>query len=334
MKSSVAIHGDGIAACCCAYLLQQQGIAVSFNRRPHFNSPTLLINRSTQQLITDVFGDETTFSDLPTVQKRIVFWGSEPELATLPHYGIAISESVLLDRLWAKVKPSHLLSSGPEWSIYSTPKVPFGTQQQFGSRMATSIPVQLKETAGDTCWIESLDEGWLFLLPCAGAKGSLVAVGSSSGELLAQSRLIAQQIECEAGPGSQFLACPRIRQPLCGANWLACGSSAMGFDPVCGEGAGHAVREAILAVAALRAAIASPASFSDLLAHYSSRLLAGFLRHLTVCRQFYVSARRGNWWDAELASLDQGIGWTRQQLAQLPQPQFRLDGFSLAKVCS
>jgi len=68
---------------------------------------------------------------------------------------------------------------------------------------------------------------------------------------------------------------------------------------------------------------------SDGLAHYSSRLLAGFLRHLDTCAHFYVSARRSDWWDAEIAPLLRGIEWTRDELSRLPAPHYRLVDFNL-----
>ena len=35
-------------------------------------------------------------------------------------------------------------------------------------------------------------------------------------------------------------------QSVDGSGWLACGTAAMGFDPICGDGTGYAVREGIL----------------------------------------------------------------------------------------
>ncbi len=105
----------------------------------------------------------------------------------------------------------------------------------------------------------------------------------------------------------------------------------MGFDPLCGEGAGNAAREAILAVAIIRAARENGGS-AGMISHYSSRLLAGFLRHLQTCRQFYASAMTGDWWREELKLLDEGIRWIQERLSRLPPPAYRLVGFDLEPV--
>ena len=38
---------------------------------------------------------------------------------------------------------------------------------------------------------------------------------------------------------------------MCGPGWLSCGTAALSFDPICGDGTGHAVREGILAAAVI-----------------------------------------------------------------------------------
>ncbi len=330
MPPQVAIYGSGIAACCCARLLQRRGFHVSVDPHTPASSPTLLINPSTQKLLADVFeagGD--LFSGLPVIRKRMVLWGDQSPLA-LPHSGVVVNESALLARLWNKVRlPSIHAHAEPDFAIHSTSRHALGIQQHFGSRIAHAVPVHMKETASDACWIESLQAGWLFLLPAGEHNGSLISIGEPPSNLLAQSRLVAPQIDSLVGSAAEFPAYPRVLDPLCAPRWLACGSAAMSFDPICGEGAGNAVREAILASAVVMENLASPLHPDRVLSHYSSRLLHGFLRHLDVCRRFYFSGRRTAWWDAELASLERGIAWAESRLSALPEPQFRLVGFHL-----
>ena len=333
MLESVAVHGHGIAACCCTALLRKRGLGVSFKAPQTTSGPTLLVNTITQKLIADVFEThEDLFSNLPVIRKRIVLWGSAPTPTVLPHFGLVLSETALLQKLWPRVED--LCSSSPEsgaWSIYSTPRHTNGLQQHFGSRIATALAVQLKEANTDSCFTESVDGGWLFLIPCGGRTGSLIAVGGSPPSLLEQSRLVSQQVESVIGSGATFPAYPRVLDPLCANGWLACGSGAMGFDPICGEGAGNAVREAILASAVI-GSVANGGDPDRALAHYSTRLLSGFLRHLNVCREFYISARRSEWWDSELAQLERGIEWTRHRLSALPTPRYRLADFDLERI--
>ena len=95
--------------------------------------------------------------------------------------------------------------------------------------------------------------------------------------------------------------------------WLACGTAALAFDPLCGDGTGHAIREAILAAAVLRA-IQRGANVDELLNHYQARLVAGFKRHLSVCSEFYGSGGLGPWWQAAAESIREGLAWCDHQL--------------------
>lgn len=102
----------------------------------------------------------------------------------------------------------------------------------------------------------------------------------------------------------------------------------MAFDPICGDGTAHAVREAILASAVIRAAIGGE-DIAGVLVHYESRLTAGFLRHLVLCRQFYASGWGGSWWDAEFACIEEGIHWCKSKLSDRAEFRYGLRGFEL-----
>ncbi len=126
----------------------------------------------------------------------------------------------------------------------------FWNPRSLGWRVRYSIVMWIKAA----CWIESVDSGWLFLLPRGeNEAATLIAVGDMPGALLGQSRVIAGLIGIVEGPAAEFAAYPRIADPLCGDGWLACGAAAIGFDPLCGEGTGNAARQAYLATAIIAA---------------------------------------------------------------------------------
>ncbi len=329
MPAKVTVHGSGIAACCCAQLLARHSVSASLNRGAAAASPIVLINGSTQRLLMDVFGSgEELFAGWPSLDKRIVLWGRETSPVTLPHSGVVVPERELIERLWARLRP--IGESAPEidtWSIYSNRRTT--PSQEFGTRFAHAATVTLKRPDNDACYVESLREGWLFLLPVGDGCGSLLAVGDSVPLLLAESRLIGNEVFGEAEIAGTFPAYPRMTDCITGPGWLACGTAAMGFDPICGEGAGNAVREAILAAAAVRACMAEPAREAEVLNHYSTRLRAGFHRHLLACRQFYTTGGDSQWWRSETEALDRGIAWSASLLQVAPPPKFRLNGFNL-----
>ena len=61
-------------------------------------------------------------------------------------------------------------------------------------------------------------------------------------------------------------------------------------------------------------------------------LLAGFARHLELCRQFYMQGNSGLWWDAELDLLLKGIEWCGRQIEKGTGFRYRLSGFELQAI--
>jgi hypothetical protein len=330
----VLIQGDGIAACCCARLLRASGVDVVLAKTARSKLPTILVSESTQLLLRDIFEDRELFGGFHQVRKRIVSWGRQTRTQIIPHSAIVVSEEELLSRLWPKVPACvDVEGKAPGWTIVTSRAsdlLPYDCK--FGSRTAFAIPVRLKNGADrDACWIESLDKGWLFLLACGQENGFLLSIGASPELQLEKSRLVETQIESLAGAATQFPAYPRILSALYGPGWMACGSAAMAFDPVCGEGASNAAREAILASAVVRA-MSKGFSTEGVFAHYSARLNAGFLRHLVACRDFYVRGNSGPFWESELELLEQGIEWMQERFNHRPQSRYRLIDFELQAV--
>ena len=325
------IRGTGVAASCCARLLGDAGFRVCLveNQRPRI--PAILVSEAAQKLLSDVFGRPGLFDGLFHIDRRIVAWepGSAP--VTLPHQAVMISEYALLERLRSapgESTPADLA----DWTVYTSRPLPsLVRQHRFGSRMASIVPVDLTNSGPPACWIEAFEDGWLFLIPTSPASGWLVSIGSPHDVLLAESRLIADRIEVSGAAEAPFAASPAIIDPVGAPGWLACGAAALSFDPLCGDGTGNAVREAILASAVIRAAAAG-GTVDGLLSHYRARLTAGFARHLELCRGFYISGNRGAWWDREIASLDEGIAWCGQARGAGGAFHYRLSGFELQAV--
>ena len=248
---------------------------------------------------------------------------------------MVIAEQAIRDRLQARIPAprNDVPIRDPAWTLLTAkPRDPAPAEMHFGLRKAVASEVELKEgVEGDACWVEAIEGGWLFLLPMDGGVGSLVSVGSPAEPLLEKSRLVGRQVRQLGSRVAEFAAYPRVLSELCGEGWLACGTAAMSFDPLCGEGAGHAAREAILASAAVEALLAGE-SQHEVLAEYSLRLRLGFLRHLEHCREFYSGWEGNEFWSSELRKLEEGLAWTKDRLALSPRPRFRLRGFRLERV--
>jgi hypothetical protein len=320
----VIVRGDGVAAHCCAYLLTKAGVQVDLQPVDRLRLPVILLGDQALALLRDIFDQPALFADLPRIRKRVVAWGPDAKPVAVEHSAVVVSEDLLLE----STRPAHFAQADPGWTIFAARPLPSpAVEHSFGSRKASAVPVTLKETSDPAaCWIESLDDGWLFLAP-----GWLLAVGATPERLLSKSRVIAEQIAQASATSGEFPAYARIASPLCLPGWLACGTAAMAFDPICGDGTAHAIREAILASAVIRA-VANGGALDGLLSHYEARLTAGFQRHLMLCRQFYLSGGIGPLWKSELAAIDRGIQWCDTVLRKHPSFRYQLRGFELEAV--
>ena len=332
--TSVLIRGEGIAGSCCSRLLDNAGVHTAMEALNRPKLPAIMLGETTQKLLRDVFEREDLFAGFPRISRRVVLWGLRAEPIALPHSAVVVSEKELLDRIHSGsgIRESAECDS-PDWTVFaSSPLPPSSVEYHFGFRPARASSVTLEKKSDiESCWIESLESGWLFLLPGQNRTGWLLSVGDSAEALLETSRLIRNQVSSVSPERGEFPSHPRVAFPLAAPGWLACGSAALGFDPLCGDGAGNAVREAILGSAAIRAAI-DAGEAESLASHYQTRLLGGFNRHVGLCFEFYKSGRLSPWWERQLDDLQRGLSWCSEHLAGIHGARYRLNGFTLEGV--
>ena len=326
----VVIRGDGVAAYCCAHLLNKAGLRVVLERVDRPRLPAIMLGDQALALIRGVFEHPSLLDKLPRIGKRIVAWGPNAKPLAVEHSAVVVSEEVLLEGIRPSLIPGANRNQEAQWTIFATRPLPAPTVENcFGSRMASTAPVTLRDGSDPgVCRIESLENGWLFLIPDAPTSGWLLAVGGTAEASLGRSQLIAPEVAGLGSPSGGFPAFARIASPLCALDWLACGPAAISFDPICGDGTAHAVREAILASAVIRALMKGGPP-TDLLSHYEARLTAGFRRHLEICRGFYQSGGATPLWRSELEAIDRGIQWCDAKLGTHVSFRYRLRGFEL-----
>lgn len=325
------IRGDGIAAAGCAHLLREAGLPVVWEKVDRPRLPAILLSGTALSLLGDVFGPLEELGGLHRIRRRVVAWGKSNPV-TVPHAAVVVSEKVLLDTIPARANVVELPARA-SWEILTSPALPpSSTEHHFGQRQASAVAVVLRDRADSSaCWVESVEGGWLFLIPNAPKSGYLLAVGGEPESLLMESRLVSMRIE-QLGPAAgTFPAHPRLRWPLCGPGWLACGSAAMAFDPLCGDGTAQAMREAILASAVIQA-IAKGEDEGQVLAHYQARMAAGLSRHLLLCEEFYRTGATGHWWKTEWQRTRTGAEWCAKQVGELERFRYQLNGFALSPV--
>jgi len=286
--------------------------------------PSLLLSEAALALMRDLFALPDLFADAPRVRRRLVVWGGAPVM--VPHEAVLASE----ERVQAALGVSEETPmAAPDFTIHAAPPLPMGELHVFGERHAVAARVRLRDpVCRAEGRVEAVESGWLFLVPADEEEGWLLGVGSEIDALLAQSRLIAPVVDPIGGSSRPFLAAPRLHLPLVGDDWLACGTAAIGFDPICGDGTAQAVREAILASAAITA-MRDGEDAAAVRLHYESMLIAAMRRHLKLCGDFYLSGGQGPWWQAQFAALKTGHEQCTRRLAVTPEPRYALQGFNL-----
>lgn len=322
----VGIRGSGIAATTCAHLLNGAGFRVVSEAAQRAPVPTILLSDPALALLRDVFGQPGLFADSPRIKRRVVAWGGGP-VVVVPH-GAALASEDAVQAALAGDEP--VAADQPvDFTIHAAPPLPQGEMRIFGDRNAVATKVRLRDPAcNEEGRVEAVTNGWLFLVPAGAGEGWLLGVGGLLDDLLAQSGLIAPVVDAVGAASMPFLAAPRLHLPLCGDDSLACGTAALGFDPICGDGTAQSVREAILASAVL-VGIAEGGDAEALLTHYQSMLIAAMRRHLALCAQFYASGGTGDWWRAQHDALMDGHRWCTGLLARMPEPAFVLNGVRL-----
>ncbi|WP_226637232.1 hypothetical protein [Novosphingobium profundi] len=333
------IRGGGVAAHCCAGLLRQAGLASVHPPARPSSAPAILLGAVAVKLLRDCLEAPDLLANARHVRRRIVAWGgSKPTV--LPHDAIVLSGG----DLHAAMEQVHSSRTGGAllpctFGIHTEAPFPPEETRHFGARPASAEAVALLHADDEeACWVEAVTQGWIFMIPSGPKAAWLLGVGAEIPELLDHSRHIAPRIErSEAAPSVRFETAPRMLTRLSGPDSLACGTDALAFDPLCGDGTAQAAREASLAAATLHAIAGSDGSEEAVrpyLDHYHSMLLAGMRRHLRQCGQFYATGADSPWWRAQLHATREGFDWCSAQLATFAEPRYRLDGLTLTPLGS
>src|SRR5437667_5116900 len=144
---SVVIHGDGVAAYCCAHLLKTAGFRLTLDRPDRRRLPAILLGEPALALIRDVFEQDDLFRDLPRIEKRAVAWGPNSTPVALDHSAVVISEQCLLERLRPSLEKDNdePADGATSWTVFASRPLPADTvDHHFGSRHASAARVELK----------------------------------------------------------------------------------------------------------------------------------------------------------------------------------------------
>ena len=168
--AKVLIRGGGVAASCCARLLSRSGVPFVSEAVKRPTLPAIMMSDTTQKLFADLFERNDLFEGVPRIRNRVVAWGANAKPLMLPHNAVVMSEQMLLERIQSRHGHDEgAAESDCAWTIVTSRPLPAtSVEHHFGSRTATASEVKLEpKSNAETCWVESLPNGWLFLLPAA-----------------------------------------------------------------------------------------------------------------------------------------------------------------------
>lgn len=369
MKRRALVIGTGVAGLSCAQLLACQGWEVEVCKSRSRPAPTLVLNDITCGLLCDIWQAGNELLDGSHIlNERKVVWGLGGTVSTVVQRSVVIRGDRLVERLLRRLghngqvrmddSPTRMheladvgstVQEEVSWVIDASGRVAHiakilgaAKRHLFGRRRVIGIEVLLAEASErDTCWIETVPDGWLFLAPLGKDQALLqVMVPVVPKEpklvltdLLDQTRIIKTQIANILDPALVFEAYPQISDPLCGPGWSAVGDAAVSFDPICGDGTGYALRGAILAAGVIDGII-SGLPRSDCLGHYTLRLRKALLSHLKECLKYYSVAFSSPVWEAEVEFMEKTFPYDEYHTVDTESFAYRLRDFRLVPLNS
>lgn len=324
---SAVVRGSGVAALTCARLLGVQGWDVRLELGAPARRRHVLLGAATARLLAALWDEPMLLAGTHPIRERAVSWGTAPDIDILPAPGIALDIDDLVRRLAEGLclPPGGADATGDAaWIVDTRPDSADSSgadppMHVFGGRHAWISQVELRaDSRDDLCVMESVADGWAFLLPVGGGLASLQFVSIPSGvpplqpaEVAAATRVIRDAIG-HAGAWSDPIPCmPRARLPPASVGRLAVGEGALAFDPISGDGVGHALRGVVLAATTLHE-IASGKETAECLDDYANILRRAMVQHIRACLDLYGDAPLAAAWQDEIRAMKDGVALLTQ----------------------
>jgi flavin-dependent dehydrogenase len=324
-RKRTLVLGCGVAGLTVAQLLSGRGWTVDCLAGTPGPGPVVVIGWPDALLLLELWqADEALFRSAHRLHGRVVHWepGPAPSLAPAPALVMPIDRltRVLADRAGAAgmrfVDTAQVDATDYDWVVQAGGRPAMAQASiDFGRRCGAAAPVRLAPCAHtDRTVMESVADGWLFVIPHGLGRGTLQAVfcgprGDPAADLqalLSQSRAASALVEEIAGRPIGFAAMPRLATTPCVSGSIAVGDAALTLDPMSGGGIASGLRGAILAAAVLDATEGegtSPACFE----HYAQRLRDVMRSHVRSCIELYGRAVNAMAWRAEIRAMVEAL---------------------------
>lgn len=311
----IDIAGGGVAAAVCALLATRAGHHV--HAEPVIDLPERIVAvpRATVDLVEELTGIPI-FTMLPScwLGKRCVAW-EERHFSDIPYETLVFDAQALTRSIYSRIETAAPARTGPRNDPGRSWKLEAGGRGAGARRIVAGAR---QAAAGWVAHIPALDEsamlvacvpqGWLVACPHPAGGISVAAVHPAPAGLTPHDALMQAVDHLWPGfgagvetRGNRWIpATPSFALDCVSPTHIAVGEAAITFDPILGDGVGHAVRTALLARSVM-AAIAGGASTQDCLAHYRSRLAHAFALHVRNSAAHYGAAWNFAVWREEIA---------------------------------
>jgi hypothetical protein len=303
-----------VTALTCARLLGVQGWQVQRDQGSEARPVHLLLGQATANLVAALWSDPTLFRGAHRIRERAVCWNRRNGMEPVAAPGLVIAADELVRRLASRLTTENNGQDPPPLWIVNARAPQAGefpsALREIGRRQAWIAPATLAPKAlRDRCLMESVEGGWLFLLPASAERADLQYVSLPSHspppapEIVIEKTAMICHALSDIAPWRSPLACmPKVHLMPAQPGELAVGEGALAFDPISGDGVGHALRSVVLAATTLDA-IAKGQPADECLSEYAATLHRAMAHHLKICLELYDNAMQDPGWRAEIATM-------------------------------
>lgn len=193
-----------------------------------------------------------------------------------------------------------------------TPSMLATNRTRAGNRqMRVWPPIELKSPLGAVAEVLSGRGFWSFAFPLSDNRICLqIAKPQPYGwadlhetlwydDAVATSSILRRAIRHLPETFSDTCIAPSLGSAVPASARLVIGDALMNLDPICGDGVGHALKSALLAVATANSVRVST-SEARAVSHFNRRAIFAFRAHLDHCCSYYGSIRHPDLWAQEL----------------------------------
>lgn len=315
----VEVLGGGIAAATTAHLLAQSGVLVRWEMDLPRRERIVTVPLSTVDLIEHLVGISVSDA-VPSrrVTSRCVSW-DDRDFSVMPLDTLVLDADALAVAIAQEVPADAAANGGvqglsADWTVTAGGRRQGPYRMSAGTRKAVAGWIPFVPGFDDSATlVASVPQGWLFACPHPLAGVSIVVVSPGTYDAIAPAEVLAKAADFVWPGVVETVIChtdcfvpamPSFEPDCVERGRIAVGEAAITFDPLCGDGVGHAVRGALLASSVI-IAIRDGGEPSQHLAHYRQRLAHAFLGHVRIAAAHYSTSWNSSIWSDDIAAMSE-----------------------------